>query len=148
MNNRNTASLADRLAGQTHNAVLLAGRLALGAIFVESGFGKLMNIAAFTASLANRGVPGSSVLGVIGPLIEFFGGLMIVFGFGTRYAALLLILFTLVATGIAHRFWDLAEAAQRAQEVHFFKNVAIIGGFLLLFVTGAGRFSLDRLLRK
>jgi putative oxidoreductase len=148
VNNRSTASLPDRLAGHGHNVLLLAGRLALGVIFVESGFGKLMTIGAFTASLANRGVPGSSVLGVVGPLVEFFGGLMIVFGFKTRYAALLLIVFTAVATGIAHRFWELAEAARRAQEVHFFKNVAIIGGFLLLFVTGGGRFSLDRFRHK
>jgi len=54
------------------------------------------------------------------------------------------ILFVIVATGISHRYWDFAEAAaRRAQESQFFKNLAIMGGFILLFATGPGRFSLD-----
>ena len=69
-------------------------------------------------------------------------------GFRTRYASLLMILFVIVATGISHRFWEFADAARRAQESQFFKNLSIIGGFLLLFVTGGGRFSLDALLRR
>jgi putative oxidoreductase len=51
--------------------------------------------------------------------------------------------FVIVATGISHRFWEFAEPARRLQESQFFKNLAIIGGFLVLAVTGAGRFSLD-----
>lgn len=54
-----------------------------------------------------------------------------------------MILFVIVATGISHRFWEYAEAARRTQESQFFKNLSIIGGFLLLFVTGGGRYSLD-----
>jgi len=54
------------------------------------------------------------------------------------------ILFVIVATGISHRYWDFAEAAaRRAQESQFFKNLSIMGGFILLFATGPGRFSLD-----
>jgi putative oxidoreductase len=54
------------------------------------------------------------------------------------------ILFVIVATGISHRFWDFAEAAaRRAQESQFFKNLSIMGGFILLFAAGPGRFSLD-----
>jgi len=54
------------------------------------------------------------------------------------------ILFVIVATGISHRYWDFAEAAaRRAQESQFFNNLSIMGGFILLFATGPGRFSLD-----
>ena len=132
----------------SRDVILLAGRLALGAIFVKSGLQKLMGLAAFAASLAGRGVPQSSTWAVIGATVEFVGGVLIVAGFRTRDASLLMILFVIVATGISHRYWEYAEAARRLQESQFFKNLAIIGGFLVLAVTGAGRFSLDALLQR
>ena len=132
-------------AVKSDDLVLLMGRLALGAIFVKSGLQKLMGLSAFAASLAQRGVPQSATWAVIGATVEFVGGILIVTGFRTREASLLMILFVIVATGISHRFWEYAEAARRLQESQFFKNLAIIGGFLLLFVTGPGRFGLDAL---
>ena len=126
--------------------ILLAGRVALGAIFVKSGLQKRLALSAFAASLAQRGVPQSSTWAVIGATVELVGGILIVTGLRTREASLLMILFVIVATGISHRFWEFAEAARRAQESQFFKNLSIIGGFLLLFVTGGGRFSVDALL--
>lgn len=128
--------------------ILLLGRLALGAIFVKSGFQKLLALSAFAASLAQRGVPQSGMWAVIGATVEFVGGILIVTGLRTREASLLMILFVIVATGISHRYWEFAEAARRAQESQFFKNLSIIGGFLLLFVTGGGRFSADAWLRR
>ena len=132
---------------RSDDVILLVGRLALGVIFVKSGFQKLMALGAFAASLAGRGVPASSFWAVVGASVEFVGGLLIVTGLKTRYASLLMILFVIVATGISHRYWEFADAAaRRAQESQFFKNVAIIGGFLLLYVGGAGRFALDAVL--
>jgi putative oxidoreductase len=131
------------------NVILLLGRLALGVIFVNSGIMKLMGLTAFAASLASRGVPQSSVWAVIGATVEFVGGVMIITGFKTRYASLLMILFVIVATGISHRYWEFVEpAARRTQQSQFFKNLSIIGGFLLLYVTGGGRYSLDYFLRR
>jgi len=127
--------------------ILLLGRLALGAIFVKSGLQKLLALSAFAASLAQRGVPASTTWAVIGATVEFVGGILIITGLRTREASLLMILFVIVATGISHRFWEYAEAARRTQESQFFKNLSIIGGFLLLFVTGGGRYSLDGWLR-
>ncbi len=135
-----------RTAGE--DLILLLGRIALGAIFVKSGLQKLMALSAFAASLAGRGVPQSETWALIGATVEFVGGVLILTGFKTRYASLLMILFVIVATGISHRFWEYAEAARRLQESQFFKNLSIIGGFLLLFVTGSGRFGLDALLRR
>ena len=85
---------------------------------------------------------------VIGATVEFVGGILIVTGLRTREASLLMVLFVIVATGISHRYWEFADAARRTQETQFFKNLSIIGGFLLLFAAGAGRFSLDALLRR
>ena len=139
----------DRLPGQTEDVILLVGRVALGAIFVKSGLQKLMALSAFAASLAGRGLPQSSMWAVIGATVEFGGGILIVSGVKTRWASVLMILFVIVATGLSHRYWEFADAAaRRAQESQFFKNLSIIGGFVLLFVSGAGRYSVDRLLRR
>ena len=130
------------------DVILLLGRVALGAIFVKSGLQKLMALSAFAASLASRGVPQSSVWAVIGATVEFVGGILIVTGLRTREASLLMVLFVIVATGITHRYWEFADAARRLQESQFFKNLSIIGGFVLLFATGSGRFGLDALLAR
>ena len=105
-----------------------------------------MGLDAFGTGLAARGLPAAvvPVLAPIGASVEFFGGLAIVFGLMTRCAALLMIAFVIVATLISHRFWVLQAAERRTQTVHFAKNVAIIGGFLFLFATGGGRYSLER----
>ena len=135
-------------SGFSRDLMVLLGRVALGAIFVKSGLQKLMALSVFAASLAGRGVPQSSMWAVIGATVEFVGGILIVTGLRTREASLLMVLFVIVATGISHRYWEFADAARRTQETQFFKNLSIIGGFLLLFAAGAGRFSLDALLRR
>src|SRR5207247_4014738 len=90
----------------------------------------------------------SSVWAAIGATVEFVGGILIVTGLRTREASLLMVLFVIVATGISHRYWEFADAARRLQESQFFKNLSIIGGFVLLFATGSGRFGLDALLAR
>ena len=126
------------------NFLLLAGRVLMGWIFVESGLRKLLGMDGFITSLTNRRVPQASVLGWIGAAVEFFGGLAILLGAWTRCAALALIVFVIVATLIGHRYWDIAEpAARRMQQSHFWKNVTILGGFVVMLVTGGGRFSVD-----
>src|SRR2546429_8961904 len=99
------------------NFLLLAGRVLMGWIFVESGFRKLTGMDAFIASLANRRVPYASVLGWIGAPLEFCGGLALLLGAWTRCAALVIIVFVIVATLIGHRYWELSDAAaRRAQQ--------------------------------
>jgi putative oxidoreductase len=128
--------------------LLLVGRILLGGIFVLSGYGKLMGLAAFAASLETKGVPFASGLALIGACVEFFGGLAIVLGIEVRYAAMLMTAFVIVATLISHRFWELQGALRQAQTTQFSKNMAIIGGFVLLLAAGGGRFALERLWRR
>jgi putative oxidoreductase len=131
------------------NFLLLAGRVLMGWIFVESGLRKLLGMDSFIMSLTNRRVPYASVLGWIGAAVEFFGGVALLLGAWTRCAALALIVFVIVATLIGHRYWDTTEpAARRMQQSHFWKNVTIIGGFMLMLVTGGGRWSVDGLRRR
>src|SRR5262245_20355498 len=138
---------ADGTAARWQDFLLLVARVLLGWIFVQSGWGKLTNIQGFIKTLPGRGLP--DFLGYVAPPVEFFGGLAILLGFATRYVALALLLFTIVATLSSHRFWDFTDAAQRGQQqTHFLKNVSMMGGQLLLFITGAGRYALDRLLAR
>ena len=140
---------AETMAVPVHSdTLLLLGRILLGSIFVISGYGKLMGLAAFAASLEKNGVPSASMLAPVGACVEFFGGLAILLGIELRYAALLMVAFVIVATLISQRFWELEDAARRAQATQFSKNVAIIGGFVLLHAAGGGRYALERLWRR
>jgi putative oxidoreductase len=140
-------SYADGLAESTSDIVLLIGRILLGWIFVRSGYGKLFSIDAVAASFTPRGIP--AFMAYIAVPAEFFGGLALMFGFATRYAVLVMVIFMLVATFSSHRYWEFADAAaRRAQDSSFYKNMGILGGFGFLFVCGAGRLSFDGWLRK
>ena len=139
--------LADGLAVRSQDFLLLAGRVLIGWIFIASGWRKLMDIPKFAATMERRGLP--EFLGYVAPPVEFFGGLFMVFGFATRYSALLMLLFMIIATFSSHRYWTFTDPAQYAsQHSSFWKNLSMTGGIVLLFVTGAGRFAADRLLRR
>ena len=140
-------SFADSIALETADTVLLAGRIAMGIIFFQSGAAKLWALDAFASSLAGRGVWLPGFWGPVGAICEFVGGAAIILGLGTRYAAILIVIFVFIATAIAHRYWEFTEpAARRLQEGQFYKNLAILGGALFLSVCAAGRFSLDAIL--
>jgi putative oxidoreductase len=139
---------SDSLAARTSDTVLIVGRLAMGIIFFQSGLAKLAALGAFSGSLGNRGVPFPDFWGPVGAISEFVGGTLIILGLGTRYAAALIVIFVIIATAISHRYWEFAEPARRLQQSQFYKNLAIIGGALFLFICAAGRYSLDALLMK
>lgn len=142
-----TGDRLDKLAFRNQAALLLIGRVLIGGVFVMSGYGKITGLDAFAANLAQGGVPAP--LAYLGAFAEFAGGLCLMFGLATRYTALLLVAFTVVATLIAHRYWEFTDAAmRRGQLINFQKNLMIIGGMLAFVVAGAGRFSIDGLLRR
>ena len=140
-------SHADALAANTADFLLLFGRVLLGCIFIRSGYGKIFDIGTYSMTFAARGLP--AYLAYVSVPLEFFGGIAIVLGVATRYFVIAMVAFMLVATFSSHAYWNFTDAAaRRAQENNFYKNIAILGGFLLLFVTGSGRFSLDHWLRR
>src|SRR5690349_16347852 len=89
-------SHADRMAAAWQDFLLLAARVLIGLIFVQGGWRKLMDLHAFVVTMPRRGLP--EFLGYVSPPVEFLGGLAILFGFATRYTALVMLLFTIIAT--------------------------------------------------
>jgi len=116
----------------------LIARILLGLIFVMAGFSKLgAGYAGTAAYMDSMGVPGALLPLVIAT--EIAGGLMIILGFKTKWAALALAGFTLLAGILFH-----GNFADQMQSILFMKNLAISGGLLLLVNHGAGKLSLDK----
>jgi putative oxidoreductase len=79
---------------------------------------------------------------------EILIGIALILGIATRYVSLFTFLYLILATALAHRYWEYPAAQRVNQYAHFCKNLAIMGGTLLLYLTGGGRFSLDNWLRR
>ena len=126
-----------------NQSALLVGRILLSLVFLNAGYRKLMAVAGSAGYFGKLGFPMPEVLVWVAIAIELGGAILLIVGWKTRWAAWLLALFTLVATFAAHRFWEV-DAAQYANQMnHFMKNIAIIGGFIILAATGPGALSVD-----
>jgi len=123
--------------------MLLVGRTLLALIFLVAGIRKLMAIAGTAGYFTKLGMPMPEVMVWVAILLEIGGALLLIVGWQTRRVAWVMIVFVLIATFMAHRFWQF-DAAQYANQMnHFLKNVAIIGGMLYIVVFGPGALSVD-----
>lgn len=123
--------------------LLVSGRILLALMFIVAGFGKLTNIAGTAGYIASGGLPFASALAVIVGLLELLGGLAIVVGFQTRWAALALGLFTLAASLLFHAFWAVPAEQAMVQQLMFMKNLSVAGGLFIVAALGAGALSID-----
>ncbi len=121
----------------------LAGRLLLAVLFLPAGIGKLTGFAGTVGYINSVGLPMPEVAAVLALTVEILGGLALIAGFGTRWAALVLAVFTLVASFFFHGYWAVPADKQFMQQLLFFKNIAVTGGLLTLAAWGAGAWSLD-----
>ena len=141
-------SALDGVAASATDVWLLIGRVALAWVFVASGWGHIFNPAGLAAYLTNLKAPAPELLAWIGLIMEVVIGITLVFGVTTRYGAAVGITFLIVATALAHRYWEFSGPVVAAQYNNFLKNISILGGMLYVFVFGPGRFSLDAMMRK
>ncbi|HEV7550794.1 MAG TPA: DoxX family protein [Candidatus Angelobacter sp.] len=111
---------------------LVLGRVLLSVIFILSGLGKLPHFHDVAGMMASKGIPLASVALAITLLIEIGGGLMVLTGYKANYAALVIALWLIPVTLIFHHFWGIPAEQQQDQMIHFLKNVAIMGGLLIL----------------
>lgn len=125
------------------NSLALVGRILIALLFIPAGFGKISGFAGTVGYATSVGMPMPTVAVAVGLLIELLGGLALLFGFGTRIAALALAVFTLAASFFFHAYWALPADQQMMQQLLFFKNVAVTGGLLAFAAFGAGAWSVD-----
>ncbi|WP_277962683.1 DoxX family protein [Pseudomonas sp. RIT-To-2] len=124
--------------------IILIARILLMYLFVTSGWTKLTNFSMIEGYFASVGVPAPSIATIIAIVMEFFVGIALVVGFFTRPLAALMALFVLGTAFLGHHFWSMPEPDKTANMLHFYKNLSIMGGLLLLSVFGPGRFSIDK----
>lgn len=121
-----------------------AGRVALAVLFIWSGYTKLAFMDGNVGYMKAYGMPLADILIWPAALVELAAGAAIAIGFKARWAALALIAFTAVATFVFHAYWSVPTDQMLNQQIHFMKNVAAIGGLLMVFAHGDGRIALGR----
>lgn len=121
----------------------LFARLALAAIFVHAGWGKLANLDGVAGYIGSKGLPAPLLLALAAGLVELLGGLALAVGLRARWAALALALFLVPTTFFFHNPIGLEAAAAQMQQIHLFKNLAIVGGLVAVASLGAGALALD-----
>jgi putative oxidoreductase len=126
------------------NAAALTGRILLAAIFVIAGVGKITGYDGTAGYMAAKGLPMVGVLLPLTILTEVGGGLALAIGWKARWVALWLFLFLIPVTLVFHRFWGIDPAQAQAMQIHFLKNLSIMGGMLMVVAFGPGAFSVDK----
>jgi putative oxidoreductase len=125
------------------NPLNLVGRLLLVLLFLPAGIGKISGFTGTVGYIASVGLPFATLGAVLAIVVEVACSLALIAGFQTRWAALILAVFTLVSGLFFHQFWAAAPDHVMVQQIMFFKNVAIAGGLLMLSAFGAGAWSID-----
>jgi putative oxidoreductase len=110
-----------------------AGRALVGVLFLVSGINKILGFAYVAGWMNSSGIPAAGLLLVLTILLEVGGGLALITGIQARLAAAALALFLVPVTLLFHGFWHADAAEFQNQLNHFLKNVAILGGMLVLF---------------
>ncbi|HEY4715730.1 MAG TPA: DoxX family protein [bacterium] len=116
----------------------LFGRILLSIIFLMSGFGKIANAAGTQQFMSAYGMPLTAFFMVCAIILEVAGGLSVLLGYKAKLGALALVIFLIPATLIFH-----TKFSDQIQMIMFMKNMAILGGLLLIIGFGSGPVSID-----
>lgn len=125
------------------NYLSLAGRLLMAYLFLPAGISKIFGFAGTVGYIAAMGLPAPTLAAIAAIVIEVVGGAALVLGFYTRFAAIALAVFTLIASVVFHAFWAVPAEQAFVTQLLFTKNIAVIGGLLVIAAFGAGQYSLD-----
>jgi putative oxidoreductase len=125
---------------------ILAARLLLATLFLIFGWRKLTDFSGMVNQMVQLGVPMPVLAAAVATFMELPVAFAVAVGAFTRPAALLMFFYTLGTALIGHRYWTMTGAEKVDSMDGFYKNLSIMGGFLLLCTTGAGKYSIDALL--
>jgi putative oxidoreductase len=137
-------SCTDGIAASMSDIILLVGRVLMAAVFLMT----VTTGGPSVAYLTSINFMAPSVMSTLAHIVEWIIVVSLVLGLGARYGALIAFAFVVIALLTAHLYWQFPAAAQTLQYVFLSKDLAIAGGALALFVTGAGRYSIDNMLAK
>jgi putative oxidoreductase len=122
----------------------VVGRTLLGLLFLWSVLGKITSFAGTAGWMASKGLPMAEVLLTITIVIELGGALALIAGYKAKLGAAALFLWMIPVTLIFHNFWAVVPDQALTQKIMFMKNLAIMGGLLLIMAHGSGACSLDK----
>jgi putative oxidoreductase len=125
------------------DGVILVARLLLAALFFIFGWRKMVDFSGTVSRMVQDGAPTPVLSAVIAIFMELPVAFAVAVGAFTRPTAALLALYTLGTALIAHHYWTFTGANKVENMESFYKNLSIVGGFLLLYVIGAGQYSID-----
>jgi putative oxidoreductase len=128
------------------DGLILAARLLLTTLFLIFGWRKLRDYSGTVNQIVQFGAPMPRLAALVSIFMELPVAFAVAIGAFARPAALLLVLYTLGTALMGHRYWTITGAARVDSMDGFFKNLAIMGGFLLLYITGPGKYSIDALI--
>jgi putative oxidoreductase len=126
----------------------LIGRICFSAIFILASISKITTFNVTLAAMTKMGVPYAEYVLVLAILFELAGGLLVLLGWYTRFGAFLLLLFIIPVSYFMHPYWQMQGADMMMNWQQFMKNISLIGGCLYIIAYGAGKMSLDGLIRK
>jgi putative oxidoreductase len=131
------------MTNSSSGVVSLIGRILIATIFLVSGFFKIAGYSQMVGYAAAKGLPLAGVAIACAAAVELLGGIAILIGFKTRIAAWVLFVYLIPTTLAFHNFWALQGMEQQDNMIHFMKNLAIMGGLLILAANGPGAYSVD-----
>jgi putative oxidoreductase len=134
--------MTDLGSERIRDEAILIARILLAVLFLVFGWGKLTDYSGTVAYMTQSGAPLPSVAALAAIPIELFGAIALILGVWTRPLAVLFAFYTLATGLIGHRYWTMTGYAHFTNMTNFYKNVSLMGGFFLLYVTGAGKYSI------
>ncbi|MGB6890936.1 MAG: DoxX family protein [Xanthobacteraceae bacterium] len=134
------------MTNHINDELILAARLLLATLFLIFGWRKLRDYSGTVSQMVQLGVPTPVMATVIAIFMELPVAFAVAVGVFTRPEAVLMALYSLGTALIGHRYWTVKGADYVDSLDGFYKDLSIMGGFLLLFMTGAGKYSIDALL--
>ena len=134
----------DAFIQRWRDELILLARILMMVLFVMSGWGKLTGFQGTVGYMASTGAPLPMVAAAVAVVMEFGVGIALLIGLWTRPLALLMALFVLGTSFIAHSYWDMQGAMEAANKIQFYKNLSIMGGLFLLAAAGPGRYAVQK----
>jgi putative oxidoreductase len=124
----------------------LLARICIALIFLWEAWDSIAHYDSTKASMAGYNITSSQDFLLSSAIVlMILGGTLVLTGYRSGFGAVLLLLFYIPATFVMHSWWNDPMEIQREQSILFMKNIAIIGGLLMIFVNGSGRYSIKRL---